>query len=97
MTKEEFDDAFWNKKIVVLHHTNQEWQDICEYAQAVDPALHVSDYREHDCQCFPYACIENGSVTAYQTRSDSISYREFMEIITGAEEADSSIDFAEVL
>lgn len=97
MTKEEFDVAFWDRKLTVLHHTNQEWRDICEYVQAVDPIIRVPNYHEHDCQRFPYSGIENGCVTAYQTRSDSISYQEFMIITSGAEEVDCPVDFAEVL
>lgn len=97
MTKEEFDAAFFHGALTVHHHTDQEWRDLCNYAWSVDPAICAPDYDKHDCRRFPYVSIVRRCVAAYRSRSDSISYHEFVSIISETEGAGCSVDFEEVL
>lgn len=97
MTKSEFDDAFLDGNVCIMHKNKDEWAEICSYAATlgVKPQSIIGlPNGEHNCHAYPYACVDRAH-HAMSARSNAarfewtLSFEEFCSAINN----DVTIEF----
>lgn len=97
MTKSEFDDAFLDGILCIMHKNKDEWADICSYAATlgVKPQdLSAVSNNEHDCQTFPYAYVRpvQNRMSA-RNSADRFEYTLSFEEFCSAINNDETVEF----